>query len=77
MSEGYYEKFVKCPFFCREIPNKIVCEGIIQNSVIHFTFIDAKDQKKYLQGVCSNLKGHKVCPIYKMLYQLCEEDGNE
>lgn len=76
MPESYYDKDVKCPFYCKTMANKIVCEGVINNSTLHTVFTDDKDRRKYLQGVCDSLKGHKVCPMYKMLYQVCE-DNNE
>ena len=77
MPENHDDRDVKCPFYCKTLPNKIVCEGIVNGSTLHFTFTNDQDRRRYLIGVCSNLKGHRICPIYKMLYEICEENNNE
>ena len=69
---GQEERDVKCPFFVRMMPNKIICEGYFENSTLQLVLGDDKDRKKYLQCFCNSLETHGACPIFKMLNEFWE-----
>ena len=71
------ERDVKCPFFVKMMPNKIVCESYIKNSSLQLVFANDRDRQKHLQCICNNLEMHKVCRRYKMLSKFWEELGDE
>ena len=75
MPTPYEAKFVKCPFYCKHDSNRIVCEGICEESNINITYQSKADRDKYMKKVCYDLLGCRDCPIHIMLSQLYEDDG--
>ena len=76
MPVKWVDKFVKCPFYRTSSPGRIVCEGVDKGNNINLTFEDRADKVKYMKEVCYDLLGCRDCPIYIMLEQKYEEDGD-
>jgi hypothetical protein len=72
MPERFEDRDVKCPYYLKTSANKIVCEGYVNDTSLHFVFNDDKDRHKYLQGICNSIEGCEVCPIHKMLNDMWE-----
>lgn len=75
--ESGIDKFVKCPFYIKTAPNKIVCDSYIKRAKIHLVFEDDKDRHKYMKGVCNGIESCEICPIYQMLNAMFEVIENE
>ena len=66
MASGSYEQVdVRCPFYKDDGIQRIVCEGLVNNSSIILTYqnkVDCKLQKKVF--CCNN---YMKCEVYRML----------
>lgn len=58
-------KCAKCPFYNGEEAQKVVCEGVEDNSGIHLCFETPASQKAYKMAYCYNQ--YSECRIYKAL----------
>lgn len=56
----------KCPFYDSEEAQKVVCEGVKENTGIHICFETPASQKEYKHEFCYN--NYQGCIIYKALY---------
>ena len=63
-----------CPFFRKNDPNRIRCEGLEKHSTINLVFEDTKKQKEYLREHCCDIEGYKRCHICEMLLKKYEVD---
>ena len=52
-----------CPFFRRNDPNRIRCEGVESRNTINLVFEDTKQQEAYLYRFCCNMKNYKHCIV--------------
>ena len=68
MPESYNAANVKCPFYRKDKPNYIVCEGIQDNTRINFWFASNKSRVDFMKKHCFKIKNQ--CPISKMLAEL-------
>lgn len=55
----------KCPFYHKEAPQRVFCEGVIDKSSLTLNFSNAEQCKDYRFSYC-NAK-YKDCPVNKML----------
>lgn len=76
MPTPYEAKFVKCPFYRNHDANRIVCEGLAKGNTINLVYESTVERKAYMKGVCNDLLGCRDCPIYIMLAEKYEEDGD-
>lgn len=67
------DRHVKCPFYKKTSPNKIVCEGLAEGTTIHFVFANDDERRRYMSSICENLRVYGVCPICNMLRRACDE----
>ena len=58
---------VVCPYFRRNSPNRIRCEGVEANNTINLVFEDTKKQDEYLEYFCCDMDNFKRCLICKAL----------
>jgi hypothetical protein len=58
---------VVCPFFRRNDPNRIRCEGVENRNTINLVFEDTKQQEAYLHRFCCDIKQYKRCLICEAL----------
>ena len=58
-------KCAKCPFYDSEEAQKVVCEGVENNTGIHLCFESPASQKEYKKAFCYH--NYKDCLIYKAL----------
>lgn len=56
----------KCPFYDGEEAQKVVCEGVEENTRIHLCFDTPASQRAYKIEFCYNY--YEDCIIYKALY---------
>ncbi len=64
MSTSYNSASVKCPFYVKDKPNYIVCEGIVHGTKVHLWFSGEKKKTKYIQEHCYHIC--QRCPIADM-----------
>ncbi len=64
-------KCAKCPFYECEEAQKVICEGVEENSGIHLCFKTPESQKKYKREHCYN--NYEDCIIYKALSSKYED----
>lgn len=62
---AYDDAKAKCPFYQRGGSNKIVCEGIIKNSVTVQEFNTKNDRNTHKSRYCDGQ--YSKCELYKML----------
>lgn len=63
----YISKYAVCPFYHKHEPNRIGCEGVNDDNTINLVFSDTKKLKEYTTAFCDDMRGHKNCPVFKML----------
>ena len=57
--------YAKCPFYHKESPQRVFCEGVVDNSSLTLNFMNAKFCQDYRFAYCNNK--YKDCPVHKML----------
>ena len=72
LPESYLSKDVKCPYYRKDIQNKICCEGIDYDGTIHLNFTSLKKRTVYEKSVCCG--NYKLCPIAQVLDKKWGED---
>lgn len=55
----------KCPFYDSEEAQKVVCEGVEENTGIHLCFGTPASQSEYKKIYCYN--SYEYCIIYRAL----------
>lgn len=60
----------KCPFYDSEEAQKVVCEGVKENTGIHICFETPASLREYKIEFCYN--NYQGCIIYKALYSKYE-----
>ena len=63
----WQDKFVKCPYFKKQDQNRIVCEGINNESTTHVVFADSKAKTEYMHKRCNDIGGCRKCPLHDLL----------
>lgn len=64
MPESYLSKDVLCPYYHKDVQNKICCEGI-DDGTIHLNFTSAQKRIAYERARCCT--DYKLCPIAQLL----------
>jgi hypothetical protein len=65
MPESYMSKDVQCPYYHKDVHNKICCEGIDEEGSIHLNFTSEKKRIAYEREKCC--KDYKQCMLTQML----------
>lgn len=65
MPESYLSKDTKCPYYRKDVQNKIVCEGIDEDGTIHINFSTTRKRAAYQKIKCC--ANYKACPIAQIL----------
>ena len=73
---SFISKRVLCPFYkdCPQGKQKVICEGVENNTSIHLAFGQKKKQYEYLEEYCCD--DYRSCRIAQMLYKKYD-DGKE
>ena len=58
-------KCAKCPFYDCEEAQKVICEGVIENTHVHICFDTPGALKIYKRGFCYN--DYESCILHKAL----------
>ena len=58
--------YIFCPFYKKEDPVSVKCEGPIDGTRLVLQFENKTEREEYQKEFCSN-KNCKECEIYKML----------
>ena len=61
----YDDVDAKCPFYQRSSEKRIVCEGIMENSVTVQEFNKKSDKKSHRNNYCDNK--YSECKMFKIL----------
>lgn len=67
------DKFVKCPFYCKSNPGRIICEGFMDGNNINVTFGDRGEKMRYMKEKCESIEGCRRCPIHALLERMYDE----
>ena len=57
--------YAKCPFYHKESPQRVFCEGVVDNSSLTLNFADAQTCQDYRFKYCNDK--YPDCPVNKML----------
>lgn len=68
--DNYY---VSCPFYKKDEPVKIRCEGLEDDNRIILQFYTAQKKKTYMDQFCKSQADYKKCEICKMIEKKYEE----
>lgn len=52
MGKRYISPYAQCPFYKSEERQKIMCEGVDDNSTIHLAFCDPSKKTSYRKRTC-------------------------
>lgn len=63
------DKFVVCPFYNWSSPNRICCEGIMENNTTNLIFGDPSKTREYMHNFCCDSIKYKKCTICMVLYR--------
>lgn len=69
----YVSKFAVCPCYKHESRQMIDCDGLENNTVIHYAFANASECLEFKRKRCRS--GYCECPIFRML-ELQKKRGN-
>ena len=62
-----YERDVVCPFYRKDVGDKICCEGLDEDSRIHLVFLSHKAKRLYFECFCCDIDRYKMCRVCRML----------
>lgn len=65
----YISKYAVCPYYSKNEPNRICCEGVSDENNVNLVFSDVNKLKEYSKTYCNDLRGYKECAVCKMLDQ--------
>lgn len=65
-------KLAKCPFYKEEDRQKIICEGVVDNSSIHVAFSSPTQKGEYCRQFC--YRHYDDCLVADMLYCKYDEE---
>lgn len=68
MPDSYNSAKVKCPFYCKDKPQYIICSGVCDGTRINLWFNSNKKRDEYMEKHC--FKINSKCGIAKMLWEL-------
>ena len=74
MPDSYNSIMVKCPFYCKDEPPYITCEGVTEGSKIKLWFNSNKKCKNYMREHCFKIKSN--CNIANMLNSVKDPENN-
>lgn len=67
MPGKWIDKMVKCPFYRKTDPNRIVCEGLREGTTIALNFESSVEKREYMRERCQGIEGCRYCPIHSLL----------
>ena len=67
------ELLPECPFYIRDSDRSVVCEGLIEHSVMTMTFKRSARKKAFCEKTCCSMD-YGNCPIAKVLFAKYEEE---
>ena len=60
-------KYVVCPFYHSEEPQKLFCEGVQDRTSLHLAFQSHNDMREYTKTFCCDIDNYENCRIADML----------
>lgn len=73
----FVDKYAKCPFYGKEAPLKVYCEGYCEGNNIQLSFATKELMKEHKNRYCNDIHGYRKCPLYHVVMKKYEEDGYE
>ena len=74
-SDTYTTVWAKCPYYCAEKSQEIICEGVKEYTRIHLSFATPIDKKRYMQNFCNQHENYDNCRLCEMLnLKYCMEE---
>nr|DAO88783.1 MAG TPA: hypothetical protein [Caudoviricetes sp.] len=64
MPDSYTSSSVKCPYYIKDKPENIICEGFCDGTRINFWFQSKTEMRSYMEKNCFHI--HPDCPIARM-----------
>lgn len=63
--------YAKCPFYHKEAPQRVFCEGVVDKSSLTLNFSDAEQCQDYRFRYCNAI--YETCPVFEMLTKKYKE----
>lgn len=67
MACHYQSRYVVCPFYRRNEPNRICCEGVGKGNTINLVFESQPRMHNYIVKFCNDMGNYHNCLICQML----------
>ena len=65
--QHYVSKEVVCPFYHKEVDNRIFCEGFCNTCSMQITFNRRDQLITHKDTHCNSFKGYKRCPLFPVI----------
>lgn len=69
----YTSEYVVCPFYNRNKPNRICCEGVDKSNTLNVVFESQTMMHEYVVNYCNSIDNYKSCLLCQMLTKKWEE----
>ena len=56
---GRQDIYALCPFYRRAEKQKVICEGLVENSTVHMAFATSTEMDAYKREYCD--KAYRMC----------------
>lgn len=68
----------KCPYYCAEKSQEIICEGVEDRTRIHLSFATRFDKDEYMKKYCNKCENFDNCRLCDMLnLKYCMEEKKQ
>jgi hypothetical protein len=71
--QKYVSKEVVCPFYHKEEPFKLLCEGFCKTTTLQITFRSRDNLLLHKDCFCNEMDGYIKCPIYSVIIKQYED----
>jgi len=72
MASSWNDQYAKCPYYVRDKPSRIVCQGVSDASKLAWQFDDKEDCRIQMAVFCRGK--FQNCEVYRMLQKIYDEE---
>lgn len=72
--QKYVSKEAVCPFYHKEEPTKILCEGYCKTVSLQTSFQRRELLQLHKDRHCNDIKGYIKCPLYPVINRQYDEE---
>ena len=73
---GFISKYAVCPYYRKNDTNRICCEGVEDNNVVHLVFGTPQEWRAYEERFCNSMENYNKCKLCQMLDRKWSEEDN-